>query len=303
MINVMTWVRGEGGEGRGSHFKHVDNANHEITLNYLRAQVDNALQVGWKPEQIKVYTNFRFQHMGVRSRWHRNVFPKNSWQNKWTAVQQTMKEHSPCPDIYFHDIDAFQTGWIDFPKDIHGHDIRGMAMATSYNPDSPWNAGVAFMKGECVSGLLRRYFQASDKRKRVTNDEHIWHEVSQQRRLRNLFQLLPRKYNVAEGQYWTKAWNECGGDVQILHIKPHQLFRRWHWYNEGSSRRTMAYKLTPPRLKELFNKYSLWHPDNEKDFTNVPLPISETGDKECPSIGDTPVMPMLQSTPNEAPKS
>ncbi len=290
MLNVMTWVRGKGTEGRGGHYKLVDDAAHEVTLNYLRAQVDNALQVGWKREQIKIYTNFAFEHMGVAAIRHRHVYPKNSFQNKWTAVKQCAIENRPCPNLYFHDLDAFQTEWVDFPKAADGSDLVGMGMATSHNDKFRWNAGVAFMKGECVGGMLRRYFQASDKRRRIVSDEHIWHEVAQTKRMAPFFQVISRNYNVAEGYYWRNELEETGGDIKILHIKPHQMFRNWHWYWEADgSRRTMSWKLTPPRLRELFIKYSLWHPDNDKDFRETPLVVQEdNGGNGDPAFEDKP---------------
>ena len=166
-----------------------------------------------------------------------------------------------------------------------------------------WNAGVAFMKGECVGGLLRRYFHESAKLKKITSDEHIWTTVSQNPRMQQFFQLIPQNFNMAEGQNWFNLYQQCGHDIKVLHIKPHQMFRRWHWYweQEGKSKRTMSWKVTPPRLRDLFKKYGLWHPDNEKDFADLPTNVDEEKN-ECRTEGEVAQPPMEQDTPNEGSK-
>ena len=47
----------------GEKTRHSD----DLLDRYLKAQVHNSLDLGWKPEDIIIGTNFDFEHMGVKN--------------------------------------------------------------------------------------------------------------------------------------------------------------------------------------------------------------------------------------------
>ena len=82
---------------------------HELLLDYFRAQVDNSLRLGWKKEDIIIGTNFDFEHNGVKNIKLNNICTDNIFNNKWWGMLELMKgghiDGSEVTDILAYDGD------------------------------------------------------------------------------------------------------------------------------------------------------------------------------------------------------
>jgi hypothetical protein len=70
---------------------------------YLRLQVENSLQLGWRPEDVIVKTNFPFSHLGVES----SSFEceGKATFSKWYAIRDVLSSGHP---VWNHDHDGWQ---------------------------------------------------------------------------------------------------------------------------------------------------------------------------------------------------
>ena len=136
--NFMVFVIDDFDQDRGVEW------SHDQSLNYIRAQIDNSLAFGWKPEDIIIATNFEFEYNGVKT----VLFENQSKFSQFFCKQESILElwekgilHKP---IWYHDVDAFQNDHFGFPKfdgdwgqcPYVGHDAR----------NHEWNCGVVFYK-------------------------------------------------------------------------------------------------------------------------------------------------------------
>jgi hypothetical protein len=108
-----------------------------------RIQIDNALELGWKPEDLVLVMNFSFEYRGIKAfvvgEGKYDVFDGNR-SSKLPVICQMFKDGLIVDDIYwFHDHDAFQLESFD-GLDMTGYDI----LYTDHGWTSMWNAGSFF---------------------------------------------------------------------------------------------------------------------------------------------------------------
>ena len=59
--NFMVFVIDDFDQDRGFDWSNTQS------LTYIKAQIDNSLAFGWKPEDIIIATNFEFEYNGVKT--------------------------------------------------------------------------------------------------------------------------------------------------------------------------------------------------------------------------------------------
>ena len=112
-------------------------------VDLVRIQIDNSLELGWKPEDILLVLNFDYEYRGIKAVKvdDYQVFDQNK-STKIPAINQLFKDGVIKEDkvYWFHDLDAFQLSPIELSleKDAaftdHGHFSK------------TWNAGSFFFK-------------------------------------------------------------------------------------------------------------------------------------------------------------
>lgn len=105
-----------------------------------KIQVDNSL-LFFKAEDILIFTNFKFEHNGIKS----IIIPDCSYKpdrtNKIPAIVYLIENRLlPNEYIWYHDFDAFQI------KNLNPN-IGGLSLGlTSYGYKDSWNGGSFFFK-------------------------------------------------------------------------------------------------------------------------------------------------------------
>jgi len=89
--------------------------NPEKMDTLLKAQIENSLAVGWKPENIIFLSNFEFEFMGVQA----EVIPMNEFclsGSKMFALKWLFDNKRVDDTIYSMDLDCWQNIWFDKPE-------------------------------------------------------------------------------------------------------------------------------------------------------------------------------------------
>jgi len=125
--------------------KNVMVVNHQSKSKHgleefqteLKAQIENSLRVGWKPEDIIVIANFDFEFMGIKT----TQFDLNKHcltGSKMFAVSLIFKNNLAQEPIWAHDLDCWQTVWFDCPE------FKDVGISTYSS--SKYNGGSVFWK-------------------------------------------------------------------------------------------------------------------------------------------------------------
>ena len=143
--NFMVFVIDDFDQDRGLDW------TQDQSLNYIKAQIDNSLAFGWKPEDIIIATNFEFEHNGVKT----VLFENQSKFSQFFCKQESILElwekgilHKP---IWYHDVDAFQNDHFGFPK--FDADWGQCPYVGSDGNNQEWNCGIVFYKPEAMDIL------------------------------------------------------------------------------------------------------------------------------------------------------
>ena len=105
----------------------------------LKAQIHNSLEVGWKPTDIALLSNFDFEYMGVGAR--KKVLNDFCFTgSKLFALSQFLGNNGNAEEIVWaKDLDCWQDVWFDCPE------IEGDVGASEYS-NPKFNGGSIFWK-------------------------------------------------------------------------------------------------------------------------------------------------------------
>lgn len=116
----------------------------------VKIQIDNSLELGWKPEDILLLTNFPYSYKGVSETLvsDANYCPFRPLSTKTIAVANLILLDD---DVYWvHDLDAFQLE--KFGKvDLDGYDMG----CTDYGWSKKWCLGSYFYTRRALDILIR----------------------------------------------------------------------------------------------------------------------------------------------------
>lgn len=111
-----------------------------------KIQIDNSLELGWKPEDIIMITNFPYEYRGVQSLIvGDNQFCEHwKWSSKINVINYLFDQNFFGADLYwFHDFDLFQLEPIS--EDELGLDNLDAGF-TDYGRSAKWNTGSFWFK-------------------------------------------------------------------------------------------------------------------------------------------------------------
>jgi hypothetical protein len=243
MKNLVVWIKKTFDAKHGSTYVFNGEKDSALILGYLRSQIDNSLRLGWKPQNLFVVTNFKFEHRKVQAVQLNDVHEDCSFVNKWTALRMLWK-HGVKGDFWFHDADAFQLTPFTVPGECK--DIGFVRYAKGVQ------GGSVFFR-ESGKDLLNHLIQQS-KTLGVANDEDVFWKMAFDPEMGKRITWLNPTYNVGRTG-WLHRYKNAEKPVRVIHLKPHE---RWRRYENMSAN---AF-LTPPDLQDILRKNGIWNPEN-----------------------------------------
>ena len=152
--------------------------NPEKMDTLLKAQIENSLAVGWKPENIIFLANFEFEFMGVKA----EIIPMNTFclsGSKMFALKWLFDQGRVRETIWSLDLDCWQNVWFDRPE--FGTDVGCSTYSNfKYNGGSIfWKPSARDIVDEAIERLttgqepkeeptLNKIFKSDEYKKRVT---------------------------------------------------------------------------------------------------------------------------------------
>ena len=225
--------------------KRYDN---ELLFNYLRAQIDNSLNFGWKKEDIILGTNFDFKHRGVGNIKLNNICEYNVFNNKWYGIQELMSNNILTDDFWFHDQDSWQISELEFPS--FDGEIAGSIYV--YTPE--WNTCSMLLKK--TSGFVVDYivaFMEMNKELNFYSDENYIAILRQNSEIKNLLKTINNKFNVGL-THMEKRYEAADKPVCSIGFQPH-IQNSWDVFVEGKNE--LKVKMVDNTLLDIFKKYNL----------------------------------------------
>lgn len=220
MKNLMIFVNpsksfSEGGFG--------DEANVLVKI-----QVENSLRLGWRPEDIMLVTNFRYEYAGIKAlEVGDDVYCRfaPTATKIYTIIRLFRKGIIGDGLYWFHDLDAFQLQpmfeeEIGLPKEFIGVTDYGRS---SINPgrDLRWSTGTIFFREDTLDIFM---LWASQMELYKSNEEIALLEMLKKGKYRHIkdrvkrmnitWNLATRKRKVEE------AWALADKPLRVIHFHP-----------------------------------------------------------------------------------
>jgi len=138
MINLMIYINPSG--------------KFDEEAAYLsKIQVDNSLEIGWKPENILLVTNFNWEYRGIKSLALEDTFshkyPGMYALTKIPVVNKLFENGTIIDDIYwFHDLDVFENETIGEHLSHIGMERQHDLAITDKGYSPKWSSGSFFFR-------------------------------------------------------------------------------------------------------------------------------------------------------------
>ena len=128
-----------------------DNDRPDLTDNdagfLAKVQIDNSFDLGWKKEDILLFTNFDYEYRGIKASVLKDVefFERKPQASKINAIVKLFEKGLiKDKELYwFHDLDAFQLHQIT--ESEIGMANVDMAL-TDYGRNPRWSTGIIYFK-------------------------------------------------------------------------------------------------------------------------------------------------------------
>ena len=247
MRNLMVWI-------------HPDKNFDEESKALIKIQIDNSRDLGWKDEDILLYTNFDYEHDGLRA----IVIDDDAYcdiksvSTKLTTVLKLFELGQIKDDIYWlHDLDAYQL--VPF-KDEIVLDTADMALCDYGRKHNKW-MGASIFFNKKAKDIFERQNKTMVEYKCV--DETALYSLTSQnpeiqarvRKINSTYCFLP--FNLGNN------YKQCTKPLRVAHFHPSKYEKRTkmmtskNLFEYYSGNNKIETQLIPDRLIKIFNKHGI----------------------------------------------
>ena len=192
------------------------NYENEQLFNYLRAQIDWSIQLGWKKEDIIIGTNFDFEYNGVKNYQLTDVCTYSGYNNFWYGALELMKNGVLNEDYWLHDQDSWPVRYFNFPK------FDGEIAGCEYQATPFWNCSTIYLKK--TSQFLLEYIvelMRDNPDYPVSSDEEwiAFLRHSNHSEIKNYLTSINTRYNVGR-TFFKDRYENATKPINVLAFKP-----------------------------------------------------------------------------------
>jgi hypothetical protein len=182
--------------------------------NYLKAQIDNSIRLGWDVNDIILGTNFNFEYNGVKSHHLTNICEWSGFHNFWYGALELVNRGIVNEEFWLHDHDSWQIAPMEFPK------FNGTVAGIEYGATPEWNCGSIYFNRNS-SDILEYIVDTLECNKdvNVSSDEVIIGFIRRHSPYRDQFISINSRWNVG----MTHANLRLGNAIKpaiVLSFKP-----------------------------------------------------------------------------------
>lgn len=211
----------------------------------LKAQVHNSLDVGWKPENIILVTNFNFEYMGIKS--YNTELNKTCLTGtklfalKYVFDNNLHKEEGLKEMVWSHDLDAWQNEWFFQPTLIED-------VGATYYGKPKFNGGSIFWRPESKD-ILEEAIEII-----LSNNE-----AKEEPTLNDLFKNkykdrvnpMNNTFNVGCSSF-RERYMRSSKPIKVAHFHP---YNRIAWETHRLDRDGIGFKSVDFRLEMILRQY------------------------------------------------
>lgn len=217
-----------------------------------KIQIDNALDLGWKREDILIATDFPYEYNGIKSVLveDNNPITWNLTQGKIVAITQLFKKGliQKGKLYWFHDFDAFQLA--PFTEEELG--LSGFDIGLTNSGKEMINGGSFFFNyktQDIFDWIMEKIYT-------IRSDAHGFDEqmgfeqlvTTGELNMKNRYKLMDHTYNlgVIKAKQFQKNYTLAQKPIRVAHFHP---YKRHHLDQFRG--------ILPERLFKIFNKHGI----------------------------------------------
>lgn len=224
MKNLMIYISPTGS---------FDNPRADLASNdagpLVKVQVENSQVLGWKKEDILLYTNFHFQYAEVKANVLENVefFERKPQASKINAIVKLFEKGIIKDNqlYWFHDLDAYQL--VPITEDEIDLGEADMALTDyggiKFRGTDRWSTGTIFFK----SGARDIFYRMKEVfyEKNIDEEEALCLLTMSDPDIRRRVKKINNTYNFI-GYYFKSCYKKSTKPLKVAHFHPHTGRRR-----------------------------------------------------------------------------
>jgi hypothetical protein len=201
MKNVMVAIRQQRQEAPS--FADIES--------YIRAQIENSLEVGWTSADILLLANFDYRFMGVTTQRIR-VDDARLTSSKAFAMYALAKTTTLQEPVWSHDLDAWQNSWFDCPP------FRDIGICQYSDCDQPnFNGGSVFYRPTAKDIMAVVHVLLSTHKN--LDEEAVFNKVLGAPAYKHWVTVLNSTYNVGCDNFEERC-EQSDKPIYVCHFHP-----------------------------------------------------------------------------------
>ena len=246
-----------------------DNPRPDLASNdagpLAKVQIENSLELGWKPEDILIVTNFPFEYAGVQSLVLKDVefFERKPQASKINAIIRLFEDELIDKNelYWFHDFDAFQLQPItDDEIELTNDEIAltDYGGGKHFAGEDRWSTGIIFFKNgskDLFEEMKKIYYE-----KRIDEEEALHLLLNRKPNLKSRVKKINNSYNFI-GYNLRSALAKSILPLKVVHFHPLTGKKRLGGVGEESALRFFRgeNQLSTPLITERIDKIFRFH--------------------------------------------
>jgi hypothetical protein len=221
MKNLMIYISPTGS---------FDNDHPSLTSNdagqLIKIQIENSLALGWKIEDILLFTNFDFEYGTVKSIVLKDVefFNRKPQASKINAIVKLFEDKiiKEAELYWFHDIDAFQLEPIS-EDELELTEAEADMGLTDYGSWTRWNTGSVFFKkaSEDIFGQIKTVMY----QKNIDEEKALGFITETNPNINQRVKKLNKTYNFTPFNI-RSCYQKSTKPLKVVHFHPNGRLRR-----------------------------------------------------------------------------
>ena len=235
----------------------LDFAANDFDLS-VKVQIENSFELGWKKEDIWLFTNFPFEYAGIKAQVFDDVhfFDRKPQGTKINAIIKLFDRGIIKEDelYWFHDLDTFQIcSTSELTINIRAEEIA----LTDYGWADRWSTGVIYFKNESKDIF--------EKIKEKMYEKSINEEVALTILTRSNNNIQKRTLKINKTYNFTPRhikinYARSEKPIKVLHFHPLGKVSRSEQYNSFhylNGENPLNIKFIPDRLLKIFRYHRI----------------------------------------------
>ena len=223
MKNLMIYISPTGS---------FNNPRPDLTSNdagqLAKVQIENSLALGWKKEDILLFTNFDYQYGVVKATVLKDVkfFDRKPQATKINAIIKLFENGIIKDDemYWFHDLDAYQLEPISEAEiDLSDADMALTDNGTQFGGTDRWNTASIFFKSSSKDIFQR--IKEIMYQKRIDEEEALGLLTINDEDMRKRIKKLNCTYNF-NGFNLRPRYRTAIKPIRVVHFHPYGMIRR-----------------------------------------------------------------------------